>query len=701
MNQQRDKFNHNKQGFGARFVSSIYRTYLESIPFISTTPLDGFCKSFLTNLILWTSFVLFIALCYYSTITSRTTFYLSPATLNQYGNSVETKDCQVIVSPVTGTYLASSDGFWEGDDNFQYTKAQFQLNVVNYRRTIVEYQSDMQTVYESLASDGNDSKAYDLGYNLLFWMTKTYSFDIKQSSQRFFLTGSALTVYNRDFTFGSIVSKSGVCNISSTTLYSPSTGIITLSYSYSEFVNSSVCMAAVSPAELNRDFYAGSANDEFYAHFDVRSLVTAASINMQINSLKTLIEIEKFGYNETGLGAYYSKYYDPKYPGMNPISCYSYKYNETFDGLLSICFVKLGRLVGFPFFNQVGTEFSYPTPCNCNNEATGSGNSSCNLFKFISGFLFWSIPDDIPIGDDYDYTNSLSKYALFAFFLNYLDNASERFFMRKANSDAFNASFVGSVLRNVNEGSGGIWSSSSTFLSDSLDFCTVTIYNTTIHCSVIIISSYDLDQETWSISSNYYQLSDGACTDSISLSQSTWNKLVDKSFTQLTQDYQKCVQNFPDAIYNAVGVSQGFVSLFLPIMVLLFLIIANCCEFFCCFPCNNQNKFDEDNDDEEIDDILKELGRKLVKTQKRKANNSFPIKSNNNISLSYVQQVRAEKLLNDLNDAILDNNDINSVIIENNTQNDDHYNIIELNQIDVDSSLKSMQSYQCFAPEVI
>eukprot|EP01038_Epipyxis_sp_PR26KG_P010893 gene10893-14620_t len=194
---------------------------------------------------------------------------------------------------------------------------------------------------------------------------------------------------------------------------------------------------------------------------------------------------------------------------MNPISCFSFGSNENFDGLLSICFVKLGDLVGLPFLNHAGINYDYLTPCNCNIETAGSGN--CNKSNFISGFCFGRYLMTAIISNEY-----YSKYAVLDFFVNYYNSrTSERSFMRKANSDVFNASFVGSaLLRNVNKCSWGIWSSDSIFLFDSME-----------------------------------------------------NKLVDKSFTQLTQDYQKCVHNLPDVIYNAIGLSQGFVSLILPVML--------------------------------------------------------------------------------------------------------------------------------------
>eukprot|EP01038_Epipyxis_sp_PR26KG_P008879 gene8879-11976_t len=590
-----------KQSKLQHMLENSWDSLLEVVPCIGAVG-QYRLKVFLSLFLLTSALSTFCYLFYRYYTNARTTYFLSPVKLDGNNNAQKSENCQLVPLSITGSFLASSDGYWEGSNGFQYSKAQYRLS----------------------------------------------------------LEGSAITVFDREFTSGSIASKNGTCKASSTALYNSATGIITLSYNYDEFMNDAACAAAAKPELLNRDILSGNPAD-FNIRFDVRSLVTAASINLQINSLKSLVEIKSFRQNITDsdnvIMGYYSKYYDPKYAGMSPISCYTFPNNNTFDGLLNICVVKIGEIVGLPFFNHAGTDYDYPRPCECDDSAN-SNNEVCNLFQFFSGFIFWDLPESIYTDDRFHNDNiqyGFSISTILQFVANSFNKRSEdgtntRTFVFKMNQDMFNASFRSGVLRLLNAGHGGIWSDNSSFLSDSFDFCTLNLEGINFTCSMIVFSSYDLKQDVYSISNNYFQLYNGSCENKISVSPEIWNKLIKSSFTPLTQEYEKCLPDPFDAFVNGAGISQGFLDLFFPITsIAVIVIIALFQYFFAREKLTTKKRYHR----KAVEEVLTRMGEKILTIHDEAFHRSqkFEIVDKNpQLKKSFVFEEMSEILMENINE---------------------------------------------------
>lgn len=152
---------------------------------------------------------------------ARNSYYLEISSFDNNNNAIQQPNCKLIPLSITGTYLASKSGSWEGQSKFKYAEAIYNFKVVNYERTYSEYVKDMNVIYDNLMKDGNFSSHQNLGFNLLVWMTKSYLID---KTHRFSLGGSVLSVLNRDFTFGSVLNANGTCMQPVDTIFNPTTG---------------------------------------------------------------------------------------------------------------------------------------------------------------------------------------------------------------------------------------------------------------------------------------------------------------------------------------------------------------------------------------------------------------------------------------------------------------------------------------------
>eukprot|EP01038_Epipyxis_sp_PR26KG_P008971 gene8971-12102_t len=599
--------------------SILIKQYLEFlkgfIPFLHHLSHD-FSQLFLGTLLLVGCIVAFVIFFLKNFNDARNSYFLEISSFDSNNNAIPQPNCKLIPLSITGTYLASKLGSWEGQSSFKYAEAIYNFKVINYERT---------------------------------------------------LDGSVLNVLNRDFTFGSILNANGTCMQPVDTSFNPTSGFISMSWNYDNFVNDKTCNKIADPNQLNYDTI--SKSETFTAKFDVRALVTAASVNLRINSLDTLIEIPEYRVNLTGESAtfmldsyveaaahnsFISRYYDPKYPGMEPLSCVTlYSSNN-----LAICLVLLGKVNAFPIFNHIGDNETYPSFCDCanlhNDDIYTNSHHPCNLFRFISGFIFWPPSEELNvISDDYYQTGKFSGEATFSFAYYYWMKYGENG-LYQANKDAYAASFLGSVYHKTNT-NGGVWNSSE-YRKEAFEFCNLgNVFGT---CSMLVFTSYDVDQKTFTISNNYLQLKYGACQNTIALSEETWNNLVSRSFTQLTQKYQECVKTFLNSFVSGVGISQGFLAVFFPVIARIAVFLTDEIE-------------NDNNNLKIITDKQFTLSTKTIDVNASQSNDLF---DNNNNNLKIVIDSDASASVKDNQDNKEDN--YTNTIIEGNYNNDNDYSLI-------------------------
>lgn len=406
-------------------------------------------------------------------------------------------NCQTISVANTGQYRASTSGIWEGQDNFVYSEAVYMIQVTNFEVDYVEYQSIMGSVYESLQSVGQVAKNQSLQINMLYWLTYSAYGGTNNAAQRFELMGNPLVVFNRQQIVGYLGGVNGTCQMTSSNVFDSSNGLLITNFVAASYEQSSVCMSCGPPSDFG--YLEGSSGSTFHVSVDVRSLVTCMAVNMGLIPPEALVEIKVFGdYEQYGdLLIYSSTYYDPKYPSMKPLICFS---NSTY-GFFTCVIRQTPYIYALPLFHHLGNSTEFPQPCDCSQlteEDLISPYASCNRFSFLAGLLYYTVP--FP----YNFYNIILLAISFKF--NIYD----------INQAAFNASFVNSYF-------GQHSPYTETFNSPSYrkaiyDFCVID----GLPCTMMTTTVFDTHQYNWAITEYYFQLAQGACRDTMNIPKENW-----------------------------------------------------------------------------------------------------------------------------------------------------------------------------------
>lgn len=444
-------------------------------------------------IILTIIFIVFFAQGYNDTIDTE---FLSP--LNN-PNSVADPFCENLATTNTGTYLATTSGYWEGNELFEYSSASYQLQVSSYSTNFADYSDGMEGVYEVIYDLTSAMNASDLSTNLLVWMS--YIIPISGVSTYFTFTGNPSYVFNRQYITGSYSSVHGVCqNISSQASFNFAASSFELSYDHTQFESNEICKAAVVPfafgyiPELN--------SNTFDLQIDVRSLITALSINVglvdfaQMNQIAS--SVSTFSYK--GQRYVSAQYYNEKYPGMDPVVCINATFAQPPENREQ-CIVVVGNGVyGIPFFNHIGKSFESPEPCDCSTltpEQLSDPYFKCNLFNFVGGIMYWNT---------FNYTSVLEQF---------IKVKRDMFLL---NQQTFNASFISSYYGRTSKFKSTLQSNQS--LYDAFEFCNIPGYG---YCSMATFTAFDSEETTsWTVSEYYYQLKNGACRNSLLTSRQDW-----------------------------------------------------------------------------------------------------------------------------------------------------------------------------------
>jgi hypothetical protein len=427
--------------------------------------------------------VFFFSLFGYLFATNLSTVYLAPG---NSGDSVST--CQEILSTNTGVFLGTEKGIWEGSNGFGYSEATFAMHASNWQLSKAGYASIMQDLFDGLSALKNAMLTQDLGINLLFWFTLTAFTDPADPVNRFSLIGDPSIALNRQNIFGTVSSVHGECKlVNQYASYDKANGLLILNIPHNDYINDPVCMAAGNPSFLGYNSLATA--NYFQVKVDVFSLVTAISLNLQLLPMKFLIEIPKFRKEIVFQGKTFhlSQYFNPKFPGMAPITC-----------LVNVtCSLRLGPSnYAIPFFHHIGNSTINPDKCNCavfSAEDKADSFHPCNLFSFLAGFIYFPASD-----------------------------ASElfEFLISTPAATSFGASYPPSFVASAFGQKSPLYPvfNQQQNREKLFDFCAMKHGN----CSMVTFTLFDTANPDWSLTRFYYQLTNGACQDTISLPKETW-----------------------------------------------------------------------------------------------------------------------------------------------------------------------------------
>lgn len=434
--------------------------------------------------------------------TSTKTEYLSPTT----GGTADSKYCVNVPTINTGTYLATESGYWQGASGFSYGEAAYELSLTSLTMTADTYKEVMYQAYIQLLGVAYYGTRNDLGYNLLYWMSGVLLPIKGNIAQRLSFVGTPLVIFDRQKIVGTMANVHGGCNATSKSTFDSKSGRLSLTYDYSEYMDNPICRGIVNPDLMG--YLAPSDKDDFTVQFDVRTMVTAVALNMGLTDTKYLVRIPAFDSNYTFQGVNYnvSSFYDPKYNGMDPVTCIQIAGFNLSYGFTQCLIMIEDSVYAMPIFNHFGQSTDLPKPCNCSEVAPENLMDkyfSCNLFAFISGVLFFptNSPDDV-----------------MRLFLTVGLKQTAVGILSPINGLAFKAMFMDSFF--------GETSVNHTIFEDpayrqeAYSFCNVSGNNGP--CSFVTFTLFDRTPASWTVSDYYLQIQTGACSNTFVPSFDVW-----------------------------------------------------------------------------------------------------------------------------------------------------------------------------------
>ena len=281
------------------------------------------------------AFFIWLFIIYYTPALSQQ--YLAPFPSDGYPDD----NCEAVSLSNTGIYLATPQGAWEGTANYIPSNATYSFTFVSAIYTIISYAKMMDMIYRKVEEVGALAKKQIMTDNLLYWMTYSYplSDNKRDISNRFEFTGDPRVVFNRKYSYSSLVSIKGVCPVTSSIDYKPFTGQFTVSYSSQDFSNAQdICFVNTNEGSEKKDYgldpylfgYPALNNPPMFSFsFDVRSLVSSISITRGITKLERMVEVFIPGDNRVNFefqGTEYTTgwFYHPKFPGNYSLHYFVY-----------------------------------------------------------------------------------------------------------------------------------------------------------------------------------------------------------------------------------------------------------------------------------------------------------------------------------------------------------------------------------------
>jgi hypothetical protein len=169
-----------------------------------------------------------------------------------------------------------------------------------------------------------------------------------------------------------------------------------LHYSYAEFSASQACMQVVDPRSLN--FLPELASDDFWLEFDVQSVMTVMGVNYGLIDFEVLEEVP-FTRGEVlinGTLQKYALYYNPRYPSMNSVTCFTNDNNATAEyDRVGLCALELGDTPVYPVMNHIGRRSENESEgmgvesvyCDCSEEVISNQalSAQCDAFLLMTG----------------------------------------------------------------------------------------------------------------------------------------------------------------------------------------------------------------------------------------------------------------------------------------------------------------------------
>lgn len=300
-------------------------------------------------------------------------------------------DCEPVLKPVTGSFVADTNGDWEGFGDFSYSGANFNLILTGAEMSFEQYQDVIVVARDQLASLGALAVNLDLSANLALIMSwamicdpAVYPVCATMEEQYFVFTGSSQYIFLSTTIHPSISSVTGDCLTKSSARYDLPSARQISSFDATVFNISPVCRAAV---ELSH-FRPVPNNNIQKLSVDARTFGDAVGISsgfLALAGIETVPGAPDEDLRITHRGhTYVGNYYiDSYYVGMDAIYCVLNENTADLananppiasltrdrQGVVQLCFIAIGNMMTVPLLNHYGASgtndtLHRPLPCD-------------------------------------------------------------------------------------------------------------------------------------------------------------------------------------------------------------------------------------------------------------------------------------------------------------------------------------------------
>ena len=232
--------------------------------------------------------------------------------------------CTTVPRHVSGVFMATNDGYWLGQQGFQYHNAMYTLTLNNFQGTNSDFTTMMSHFYDKyLYPYGQLSVEANLALNLVVWMGLQVSYLQNGFEQVFSLNGDPLVVFNGQLV-GSIGSAKGICRAAVSSTFQPSSYLLSTSYGTAEY--SSQCSEILSPRYLNFQY---AVSPTFSDTIDIRTFISVIVLNLRILNYQSLETLQltpnasrQMFYTYENVTYEFNEKYSTRYPNSLPVLCY-------------------------------------------------------------------------------------------------------------------------------------------------------------------------------------------------------------------------------------------------------------------------------------------------------------------------------------------------------------------------------------------
>ena len=484
--------------------------------------------------------------------------------------------CKEVPSPITQVYKIDTHGYWKGDTHFSLSHAIYEFDMEGFAHSTGEFTRIMGTEFrnriERIAANATKRSLSD---NLLYWMNWSEYMIDGHVKHRILMTGHAPSVFHRHSYTARIADHEFICNLTAKTRYKAGESSFRIDYDYSDYSESDGCSHILTPE--NWEYLASMDMDEFHITLDVKSLTTIVALNHHMLGLDMLEQVDHHDrgyvhYEHNGFDTYYHLTYfvDERYEESRPFICFISEAHsvaeqaaiDNGDIIDYFCAADHGKMFEVPFLTQMGPEGHHglsrfaPVECTCDGGVNATAlYEECQSLDLVLGTVFFQ---NISTGESMSFDDQF----LHIMRMEYLIKDQHTHLNHLVYNATFHATVMGGGLNDTYDH--GTFTDQEKidyenlhdheFIKHYYDFCEDL-------CSIVFVSMYD--PHDYHINKQMYELMDGSCKDTISVSEEAWETLADwHLFPQkITQDYYDCLPSIDNSIFNAIGVALGTIEL--------------------------------------------------------------------------------------------------------------------------------------------